>query len=107
MNSFRKGGFEAEESVSDNPFKKGQAFEMVTVIKSEGYQVCVLYESLHIRKRTLGTCPHTSCVALDHQVYVNGKEQYTFKHRIPLEKVSALNIVGGVAVNLFGFIQVS
>lgn len=107
MNSFRKGGFEAEESVSDNPFKKGQAFEMVTVIKSEGYQVCVLYESLHIRKRTLGTCPHTSCVALDHQVYVNGKEQYTFKHRIPLEKVSALNIGGDVAVNLFGFIQVS
>ncbi|XP_048025192.1 uncharacterized protein LOC125254574 [Megalobrama amblycephala] len=76
MNSFRNGGFEAEESVSDNPFKKGQAFEMVTVIKSEGYQV-----------------------------YVNGKEQYTFRHRIPLEKVSALNITGDVAVNLFGFIQ--
>ncbi|XP_048033095.1 uncharacterized protein LOC125259488 [Megalobrama amblycephala] len=76
MNSFRNGGFEAEESVSDNPFKKGQAFEMFTVIKSEGYQV-----------------------------YVNGKEQYTFRHRIPLEKVSALNITGDVAVNLFGFIQ--
>ncbi|ROL51199.1 Galectin-4 [Anabarilius grahami] len=105
MNSFRKSGWEAEESVSDNPFKKGQAFEMLTVIRSEGYQVCVLNESLHIRERTLGTCHHTSFVALDHQVYVNGKEQYTFKHRIPLEKVSALNIVGDVAVNLFGFIQ--
>ncbi|KAK9958284.1 hypothetical protein ABG768_010419 [Culter alburnus] len=76
MNSFRKGGWEADESFSDNPFKKGQAFEMLTVIKSEGYQV-----------------------------YVNGKEQYTFKHRIQLEKVSALNIIGHVAVNLFGFIQ--
>ncbi|XP_056099957.1 uncharacterized protein LOC130078471 [Rhinichthys klamathensis goyatoka] len=76
MNSFRNGGWESEESVSDNPFKKGEAFEMFTVIKSEGYQI-----------------------------YVNGKEQYTFKHRIPLEKVSALNIKGDVAVNLFGFIQ--
>lgn len=107
LNSFRNKKWEAEESFSDNPFKKGQAFEMFTVIKSEGYQVCVLYESLHIGKRTLGTCPHMSCVALDHQVYVNGKEQYTFKHRIPLEKVSALNIAGDVAVNLFGFIQVT
>uniref|UniRef100_A0A672N564 Galectin n=1 Tax=Sinocyclocheilus grahami TaxID=75366 RepID=A0A672N564_SINGR len=78
MNSFRNGGWEAEESVSDNPFKKGQPFEMFTVIKSEGYQV-----------------------------YVNGKELYTFKHRIPLEKVSTLNISGDVAVTISGFIQVS
>ncbi|XP_077087032.1 uncharacterized protein LOC143738852 [Siphateles boraxobius] len=76
MNSFRNGRWEAEESVSDNPFKKGEAFEMFTIIKPEGYQV-----------------------------YVNGKEQYTFKHRMPLEKVSALNIIGDVSVNLFGFIQ--
>ncbi|XP_056099960.1 galectin-4-like [Rhinichthys klamathensis goyatoka] len=76
MNSFRNGGWESEESVSDNPFKKGEAFEMFMVIKSEGYQI-----------------------------YVNGKEQYTFKHRIPLEKVSALNINGDVAVKLLGFIQ--
>ncbi|KAF4101770.1 hypothetical protein G5714_018202 [Onychostoma macrolepis] len=76
MNSFRNGGWEAEESVSDNPFKKGQPFEMFTVIKSEGYQV-----------------------------YVNGKDLYTFKHRIPLEKVSTLNICGDVAVNLSGFIK--
>ncbi|XP_056099959.1 galectin-4-like [Rhinichthys klamathensis goyatoka] len=78
MNSFRDGKWESAESVSDNPFKKGEAFKMFMVIKSEGYQI-----------------------------YVNGKEQYTFKHRIPLEKVSALNINGDVAVNLFGFIQVS
>ncbi|KAL0168582.1 hypothetical protein M9458_036804, partial [Cirrhinus mrigala] len=76
MNSFRNGGWEAEESVSDNPFKKGEAFEMFTLIRSEGYQV-----------------------------YVNGKELYTFKHRIPLEKVSTLNINGDVAVDLSGFIQ--
>ena len=46
------------------------------------------------------------CVASIHQVYVNGKELYTFKHRIPLEKVSTLNINGDVAVNLSGFLQV-
>ncbi|XP_067246835.1 galectin-6 [Chanodichthys erythropterus] len=76
MNSFRNKKWGAEESFSEMSFKKGQAFEMFIVIKSEGYQV-----------------------------YVNGKEQYTFKHRIPLEKVSALNIIGDVAVNLSGFIQ--
>uniref|UniRef100_A0A8C1S6P6 Galectin n=1 Tax=Cyprinus carpio TaxID=7962 RepID=A0A8C1S6P6_CYPCA len=37
-------------------------------------------------KESLGACPHTGCVALVYQVYVNGKELYTFKHRIPLEK---------------------
>uniref|UniRef100_A0A8C1J188 Galectin n=1 Tax=Cyprinus carpio TaxID=7962 RepID=A0A8C1J188_CYPCA len=80
MNSFSTGKWETGESVSDNPFKKGEAFEMFFVIKSEGYQV---------------------------RVYVNGKELYTFKHRIPLEKVTMLNINGDVGVNLFGFIEVS
>lgn len=47
MNSFRNGGWEAEESVSDNPFKKGQAFEMFTVIKSQGYQVCFVCVTAH------------------------------------------------------------
>uniref|UniRef100_A0A8C1YFX4 Galectin n=1 Tax=Cyprinus carpio TaxID=7962 RepID=A0A8C1YFX4_CYPCA len=66
MNSFRNRKWEAKESVSDNPFKKGETFEM-----------------------KLGACPHTGCVALVYQVYVNGKELYTFKHRIPLEKVTS------------------
>uniref|UniRef100_A0A9J8BHK4 Galectin 4 n=1 Tax=Cyprinus carpio carpio TaxID=630221 RepID=A0A9J8BHK4_CYPCA len=91
MNSFRNRKWEAKESVSDNPFKKGETFEMFT--------------SLHDPKRKLGACPHTGCVALVYQVYVNGKELYTFKHRIPLEKVSTLNISGHVVVSLFGFMQ--
>uniref|UniRef100_A0A673IPM3 Galectin n=1 Tax=Sinocyclocheilus rhinocerous TaxID=307959 RepID=A0A673IPM3_9TELE len=74
MNSVINGNLGTEESVSDNPFKKGQPFEMFTVIKSEGYKV-----------------------------YVNGKELCTFKHRIPLEKVSTLNISGDVAVTLSVF----
>lgn len=64
-------------------------------------------KSLRTPKRNLGTCPHSGCVVLDHQIYVNGKEQYTFKHRIPLEKVSTLNIKGVVDVKLLGFIQVT
>uniref|UniRef100_A0A8C2CV23 Galectin n=1 Tax=Cyprinus carpio TaxID=7962 RepID=A0A8C2CV23_CYPCA len=64
MNSFSTGKWETGESVSDNPFKKGEAFEMFFVIKSEGYQV-----------------------------YVNGKELYTFKHRIPLEKVTTIHLL--------------
>uniref|UniRef100_A0A672MWM8 Galectin n=1 Tax=Sinocyclocheilus grahami TaxID=75366 RepID=A0A672MWM8_SINGR len=76
MNSFSTGKWETEESFSDNPFKKGEDFDMFFVVKSEGYQV-----------------------------HVNGKELYTFKHRIPLEKVKMLNINGDVVVNLFGLIQ--
>ncbi len=66
---------------------------MFTVIKSEGYQVHVLRtRPQHTPKRELGPCPHMGCVALVHQVYVNGKELYTFKHRIPLEKVFNVKI---------------
>ena len=46
MNSVINGSWGTEESVSDNPFKKGEAFEMFTVIKSEGYQVSVLRSRL-------------------------------------------------------------
>jgi len=42
MNSSTNGKWAAEESVSDNPFKKGEDFEMFFIIKSEGYQVIVL-----------------------------------------------------------------
>lgn len=63
--------------------------------------------SLHIPKRKLSIGLHAGCVDLVHQVYVNGKEQCTFKHRLPLEKVSTLNIAGDVVMKLFGFVQVS
>lgn len=55
----------------------------------------------------LKSCFHTICLVLIHQVYVNGKEYYLFKHRIPLENVAALNIKGDIVVNIGGFIQVS
>ncbi|XP_056622855.1 uncharacterized protein LOC130435983 [Triplophysa dalaica] len=76
MNSCESGGLGAEEFGPDNPFKAGEAFEMFIVIKPEGYQV-----------------------------HVNGKECYLFNHRIPLEKVSALQIQGDLVVKLLGFIK--
>ncbi len=42
MNSYSTGKWGTEESFSDNPFKKGEDFDMFFVVKSEGYEVCVL-----------------------------------------------------------------
>lgn len=41
------------------------------------------------------------------QVYVNGLELCTFKHRIPLENITALAICGDVSINFIGFIEAS
>ncbi|XP_047677998.1 uncharacterized protein LOC113650748 isoform X2 [Tachysurus fulvidraco] len=76
INSFRNGSWETEESVADKPFTKGAAFNMFVIIKSEHYEV-----------------------------YVNGLELCTFKHRIPLEKISVLGISGDVSINFIGFIE--
>ncbi|KAK3570676.1 hypothetical protein QTP86_024983 [Hemibagrus guttatus] len=78
INSFRNGSWETEESISDKPFTKGASFNMFVVIKSEHYEV-----------------------------YVNGLELCTFKHRIPVENISALEISGDVSINFIGFIEAS
>uniref|UniRef100_A0A8B9JCJ8 Galectin n=1 Tax=Astyanax mexicanus TaxID=7994 RepID=A0A8B9JCJ8_ASTMX len=41
------------------------------------------------------------------KVYVNGLQLCMFKHRLPLEKVTALMISGDVSMNIFGVIPVS
>ncbi|KAL7878435.1 hypothetical protein AOLI_G00094090 [Acnodon oligacanthus] len=76
LNSFRNGGWESEETASDKPFTKGKPFTMFYVIKPEGYEV-----------------------------YVNGFQHCMFKHRIPLEKVSALVLDGDVSINILGVIE--
>uniref|UniRef100_A0A8C2CXG4 Galectin n=1 Tax=Cyprinus carpio TaxID=7962 RepID=A0A8C2CXG4_CYPCA len=81
MNSLKNGKWGAEESVSDSPFKKGEAFEMFFVVKSEGYQVCVLRH--------------------------NSNSHCMFKHRIPLEEVNTINIYGNVSISFLGFVTVS
>uniref|UniRef100_A0A8B9HW79 Galectin n=1 Tax=Astyanax mexicanus TaxID=7994 RepID=A0A8B9HW79_ASTMX len=78
LNSFSSKSWQIEESASDKPFTKGAAFTMIFVIKAEGFEV-----------------------------YVNGLQLCMFKHRLPLEKVTALMISGDVSMNIFGVIPVS
>ncbi|XP_057684805.1 galectin-4-like [Corythoichthys intestinalis] len=69
FNSRRDNAWDNEEKIRSMPFSKGDAFEIVI------------------------TCsPH------DYQFKVNGKDFYTFKHRLPLAKVCAIQIGGDVAI---------
>ncbi|KAI5098462.1 hypothetical protein C0J45_12189, partial [Silurus meridionalis] len=78
LNSFRNGSWEKEEHASITAFSKEAALNMFIIISSEGYEV-----------------------------FVNGLRQFTFKHRFPVEDVSTLDISGDVAINYFGFVEVS
>lgn len=53
-----------------------------------------------------GAKPLNECSILL-QVYVNGLSHCTFKHRIPLEKVSTIAVCGEVTIQLISFIEVS
>ncbi|XP_060755532.1 galectin-4-like [Neoarius graeffei] len=77
LNSCRNGTWESEESTTGGPFVKGGAFDIIMVIKPEGYEVIV---------NGLGFC--------------------TFNHRFPLDKVTTLDIRGDVFMNTFGIIEV-
>uniref|UniRef100_A0A3B4E0Z3 Galectin n=1 Tax=Pygocentrus nattereri TaxID=42514 RepID=A0A3B4E0Z3_PYGNA len=81
LNSFSNGRWESEETASDKPFTKGKPFTMNTCIINR-FDIFV-------------------------QVYVNGFQHCLFKHRIPLEKVSALGLEGDVTINILGVIEVS
>ncbi|XP_060779257.1 galectin-4-like isoform X2 [Neoarius graeffei] len=70
FNTFQNGVWEGEEKVRHMPFRKGHHFELVIVVNSEGYQV-----------------------------NVNGQELYLFQHRMPLERVCALEIGGDVSID--------
>ncbi|KAF4075278.1 hypothetical protein AMELA_G00232620 [Ameiurus melas] len=59
------------------PFVKGGAFDIIMVVKPEGYEVMV-----------------------------NGLEYCTYNHRIPVDKVTTLDIRGDVFMNTFGIIEV-
>ncbi|KAJ8280296.1 hypothetical protein GJAV_G00052880 [Gymnothorax javanicus] len=69
LNTFRNGKWEREERVDEMPFQRGENFELVFFVTAEGYQV-----------------------------NVNGREYYLFKHRMPLEQVSAIKIAGDVSM---------
>ncbi|XP_035240193.1 uncharacterized protein LOC118209142, partial [Anguilla anguilla] len=76
FNSFKNGSWENEERPSEMPFCKGEDFEIVIIVTTEGYQV-----------------------------NVNGRQFHFFKHRIPLEQVSAIKIAGDVAIQSINTIQ--
>ncbi|KAA0714848.1 Galectin-4 [Triplophysa tibetana] len=81
FNTFREGVWEGEEKIKKMPFKRGEHFEMVIVVNSEGYQV-----------------------------NVNGKEFYFYQHRIPVERVCVLGIGGDVfiqTINVIGTVPYS
>uniref|UniRef100_A0A673BT99 Galectin n=1 Tax=Sphaeramia orbicularis TaxID=375764 RepID=A0A673BT99_9TELE len=75
FNSCQNGEWGSEDKIRSMPFSKGQAFEMVIMVTSQGYQV-----------------------------RVNGNDFYTFPHRIPMECVRAMQIAGDVSIQTINVI---
>uniref|UniRef100_A0A8C2XPL7 Galectin n=1 Tax=Cyclopterus lumpus TaxID=8103 RepID=A0A8C2XPL7_CYCLU len=75
FNSCEEGSWGSEDKTRDMPFSKGEAFEMVIVVMSQGYQI-----------------------------KVNGNDFYTFQHRLPLERVRAMQIAGDVCIQTINVI---
>ncbi|XP_036393396.1 galectin-4-like [Megalops cyprinoides] len=75
FNTFQNGCWEGEEKIHEMPFSKGDTFELVIVVNSEGYQV-----------------------------NVNGRQFYLFQHRMPVERVCALQIGGDIIVETLNII---
>ncbi|KAI4889226.1 hypothetical protein NFI96_022673 [Prochilodus magdalenae] len=75
FNTFQNGSWEGEEKVTHMPFHKGEHFELVIVVNTEGYQISI-----------------------------NGKDFYLFQHRMPLERVCALEIGGDVSIDTINII---
>ncbi|XP_069017200.1 galectin-4-like isoform X36 [Embiotoca jacksoni] len=75
FNSCQKGEWQSEEKIRSMPFSKGKSFEMVIMVTSQGYQI-----------------------------KVNGKDFHTFPHRLPVERVCAMQIGGDVSVQTINVI---
>uniref|UniRef100_A0A3Q1F598 Galectin n=1 Tax=Acanthochromis polyacanthus TaxID=80966 RepID=A0A3Q1F598_9TELE len=75
FNSCQGGCWESEEKIRSMPFCKGELFEMVIIVTIEGYQIIV-----------------------------NGNDFYTFAHRLPMERVCAMQIAGDVSVQTINVI---
>ncbi|XP_038144471.1 galectin-4-like isoform X11 [Cyprinodon tularosa] len=75
FNSRTNGSWGSEEKIRRMPFSKGEAFELVIMITSEGFQT-----------------------------NVNGKEFFMFPHRIPVERVRAIQVAGDVSIQTINII---
>ena len=72
-----------------------------------GYEVCFLIQLIdHIQNKINVNIKSYNIFTGHFQVYVNGMKHSTFKHRLPVEKVSNLGISGDVAMNVLGYIDV-
>ncbi|XP_017286560.1 galectin-4 [Kryptolebias marmoratus] len=69
FNSRQDGSWGSEEKIRSMPFSKGKTFEMVVTISSQGYQI-----------------------------KVNGKDFFTFPHRMPVERVRSIQVSGDVSI---------
>ncbi|KAJ8280297.1 hypothetical protein GJAV_G00052910 [Gymnothorax javanicus] len=70
FNSFRDGKWEVEERVTEMPFRKGECFVLLFIITADGYLV-----------------------------KVNGNELYMFKHRMAVEGVTGMQLIGDVNIS--------
>ncbi|XP_064157153.1 uncharacterized protein LOC135235529 isoform X4 [Anguilla rostrata] len=75
MNIKKGGNWQTPETPSGTPFREGESFQLLFIVISEGYQI-----------------------------KVNGSDFYLFKHRMPVEQVSALSIGGEVSVHMINII---
>ncbi|XP_055003744.1 galectin-4-like [Boleophthalmus pectinirostris] len=77
FNTRQNDCWDSEDKIRSMPFCKGERFEMVIMVTSQGYQI-----------------------------RVNGKDFHMFPHRIPVERVGGLQIAGDVAVQNINIIGV-
>ncbi|XP_078517323.1 galectin-4-like isoform X3 [Lissotriton helveticus] len=74
FNSLQGGSWCSEEKKHEMPFKKGEHFEVVFIVKQDSYQV-----------------------------NADGGSFYEFRHRIPLERVEFLQVAGDVTIESIKF----
>uniref|UniRef100_A0A3B3TQM6 Galectin n=1 Tax=Poecilia latipinna TaxID=48699 RepID=A0A3B3TQM6_9TELE len=78
FNSRKDGSWMSEEKIRKMPFSKGEAFELVIMITSKGFQT-----------------------------KVNGKDFFLFPHRLPVEQIRAIQVSGDVSIQTINIIGLS
>lgn len=102
MNNFQNGKWQKEELGSDKPLARGAPFRLMFLINKDSYEVknlkLIIGKLMNtVIKKSLSTC------ATLFQVHVNGVHLFTFKHRLPLNSVNTIAILGDVSIIWFGF----
>ncbi|XP_043976043.1 galectin-6-like isoform X2 [Gambusia affinis] len=75
FNSRKDGSWMSEEKIRRMPFSKGEPFELVIMITSKGFQI-----------------------------NVNGKDFFLFPHRLPMERIRAIQVSGDVTIQTINII---